>query len=127
MGFPGTFSANGLGRQGELGTFLGATANRSHLNRSKLCGLWEKKNAIHARLHGAVHQSELRSPRPLAPRRSHRSPRRRRPLPLLRRFPPQRSPAARPALPHASPLPHRPPGPPTPPALTNVVAPSLRE
>src|SRR6266481_4370843 len=69
-----------------------------------------------------MHQSTLRSPRSLAPRRFHHSPRQRRPLPLLRRLPPQRSPAARPALPHAPPLPHRAPAPPTPSALTSEVA-----
>src|SRR5258708_28228050 len=66
-----------------------------------------------------MHQSAMRSPRPLAPRRCHRSPRRRRPLPLLRRLPPQRSPAARPALPYAPPLAYRPPAPPSPSPLTN--------
>jgi hypothetical protein len=61
----------------------------------------------------------MRSPRPLAPRRCYRSPRRRRPLPLLRRLPPQRSPAARPALPYAPPLAYRAPTPPSPSPLTN--------
>ncbi len=60
-----------------------------------------------------MHQSAMRSPRPLASRRCHRSPRRRRPLPLLRRLPAQRPPASRPALPHAPPLPNRPPSPPS--------------
>src|SRR2546427_1743835 len=74
-----------------------------------------------------MHQSALRSPRSLAPRRFHHSPRQRRPLPLLRRFPPQRSPAARPALPHAPPLAHRPPAPPSPPALGSPSSHSHRE
>src|SRR5712664_623011 len=61
----------------------------------------------------------MRSPRPLAPCRCYRSPRRRRPLPLLRRLPPQRSPATRPALPYAPPLAYRAPTPPSPSPLTN--------
>src|SRR5580658_6483993 len=48
-----------------------------------------------------MHQSVVRPARSLAPRRCHRPYRRRRPLPLLRRLPPQRSPAAQPTLPHA--------------------------
>ena len=110
----GWSAARTLAGRGELRTFSIAAAKRSkvvrsHRNRPELCGLWEKENAIFARLYRAVHQSAMRSPRPLAPRRCHRSLWRRRPLPLLRRFPSQRSPAARPALPHAPPLPHRPP------------------
>src|SRR6267143_397175 len=56
-----------------------------------------------------MHQSALRSPRSLAPTRFHHTPRQTPSLSLLRRLPPQRSPAARPALPHAPPLPHRAP------------------
>src|SRR5260370_6160530 len=92
-----------------------------HLNRPEFCGFWGRINAIFARLHGAVYQSVLRSPRSLAPRRYHHSPWERRPLHLLRRPPPQLSTAARPALPHASPFPHRPPSPPSPPALGSVL------
>src|SRR5258707_10170692 len=62
----------------------------------------------------------MRSPRPLAPCRFHHAPGQRRPLPLLRRLPPQRSPAARPALPHAPPLPHRPPSPSSPSAIRRL-------
>src|SRR5216683_8075943 len=120
MGFPGTFFANGLGRQGEFRTFLVATAKWPRLNRLELCGFWGSKYAILARLHRSVHQSAMRSPRPLASRRCHRSPRRRRPLPLLRRLPAQRPPASRPALPHAPPLPNRPPPAPSPPALRQI-------
>src|SRR5260370_8169228 len=64
----------------------------------------------------------MRSPWSLAPRRCHHSSRHRRSLPLLRRLSPQRSPAARPALPHAPPLAHRAPASPPPPPLTSEPA-----
>src|SRR5258706_143455 len=67
-----------------------------------------------------MYQSALRSPRSLAPCRFHHASRQRRPLPLLRRLPPQRSPAARPALPHAPPLPQRPPSPSSPSAIRRL-------
>jgi hypothetical protein len=60
-----------------------------------------RRYAISARLHGAMYQSSMRSTRPLAPRRRHPTLRPRRPLPLLRRCPPQRAAPARSALPHA--------------------------
>src|SRR5690348_6736779 len=76
-----------------------------------------------------MHQSIVRSPWPLAPRRCHRSHRRRRPLPLLRRLSSQRTSAAQPALPHAPSSPYCPTAPPPAPALTarlhrNLAAPS---
>src|SRR5216683_2906623 len=64
----------------------------------------------------------MRSPWSLAPRRCHHSSRHRRSLPLLRRLSPQRSPAARPALPHAPPVAHRAPASPPPPPLTSELA-----
>src|SRR5882672_10173193 len=67
-----------------------------------------------------MHQSAVRSSRSLAPRRFHHATRQRWPLPLLRRLPPQRSPAACPALPHAPPFPHRAPAPPSPSAIRRL-------
>src|SRR5258708_5993947 len=112
----GWSAARTLAGRGELRTFSIAAAKRSkvvrsHRNPPELCGLWEKENAIFARFPRAVHHPEMRPPRPLPPPRCPRSLGRRRPLPLLRRFPPHRPPAARPALPHAPPLPNRPPSP----------------
>jgi hypothetical protein len=49
-----------------------------------------------------MHQSAVRSPRPLVARGCRWSGRQRRPLPFLRRFPPQRPAAARSALAHAA-------------------------
>src|SRR5712691_10638276 len=56
----------------------------------------------------------MRSPRSLASCRYHRAQFDRRPLPLLRRFSPQRSPAARPPFPLASSPSHGAPAPPPP-------------
>src|SRR4029077_15693892 len=60
-----------------------------------------KRHAVFARLHRAMHQSAMRSTRPLAARRRYPGIQRRRPLPVLRRFPAQRPAATGPALPHA--------------------------
>jgi len=89
----------------------GAACSRVRLDWSELCGFWGREHAILARLHGAVYQSAMRSPRSLASRRCHHSSWKRRPLPLLRRIPPQRSSAPWSALPHAPALPHRAPAP----------------
>jgi len=113
----GPFSQAVLVTKGELRVFWSRPRNGRASNEFELCGFWGRENAIFARLHGAVYQSAMRSPRSLASRRCHHSSRQRRPLPLLRRLPAQRSPAAQPALPYAPPLPHGPPAPPSPPAL----------
>src|SRR5579864_2034471 len=62
-----------------------------------------------------MHQPIVRLTRSLAPPRHHRPHRRRRPLPLLRRLPPQCPPTSKPALPHAPPRAHPAPPPPPPP------------
>src|SRR6266446_203052 len=81
------FFADCPSRQGELKDLSGAACNRSHHDPYELCGFWGRENAIFARLHGAVYQSVVRSPRSLASRRCHHSSWKRRPLPLLRRLP----------------------------------------
>src|ERR1700738_881415 len=60
-----------------------------------------KRYAVSARLHRAMHQSAVRSTRPLATRGRYAALRPRRPLPLLRRLAAQCAAPSRPALPHA--------------------------
>src|SRR5258707_14124990 len=89
-----TIRANSCPSQGNSGL---ATGRR----RKGAIASEGKRHAVFARLHRAMHQSAVRSTRPLAARRRDPGIQRRRPLPLLRRFPAQRPAAARPALPHA--------------------------
>src|ERR1700738_901611 len=77
-----------------------------------------KRYAVSARLHRAMHQSAVRSTRPLATRRRYAALRPRRPLPLLRRFAAQCAAAARPAFPHAPPAAHSTSAAAPPPSLT---------
>ena len=116
--FPGLFRRV-FWYQGELRTFWSRPRHGRTSNEFEPCGFWGRENAIFARLHGAVYQSAVRSPRSLASRRRHDSSWHRRPLPLLRRLSSQRSTAAQSALSHASPLAHRAPASPSPPTLTN--------
>src|SRR3989454_5774828 len=68
-------------------------------------GQFRRKYAVSSRLDRAMHQSAVRSARPLAPRQSHR-PLRRRPLQQLRRASAERAAAARLAPPPAPPPAH---------------------
>ena len=61
-----------------------------------------KRYAVSARLHRAMHQSAVRSARPLATRGRYAALRPRRPLPVLWRFSAQCAAATRPTVPHAS-------------------------